>query len=251
MFFGSHERNNFEIHSLVTLGGIGVALPFIIKACRYGLSRDEIGGLCSSLEALVLRHRIIGTRADITSRVNDVFEKFTENDKDTSPIVSRIDWMKTTTDWWCAHWNNEKFREALQGGLNHSVAKFLLWKYENHLIGIGKGGSISRYDQIERPELEHIAPITEPESRPHGYDTYDEEFCNQFIDCLGNYLLLTRRHNRSIQNDPFLVKHEDYTWLAQQREVRKLVPHPDTGIWSRQIIQERKERIIAVIMAIC
>lgn len=99
-FFGKHERESFAIHSLISLGGIAVALPFVIKAYRYGLSLDEIGKLCSSLESLVLRHRLIGARADITSRINDVFEKFTENNKDILPIIERIEWMKTTTDWW-------------------------------------------------------------------------------------------------------------------------------------------------------
>jgi len=203
LFFGKHERENFTIHSLITLSGIAVALPFVIKAYRYGLTIEEIGKLCSSLESLVLRHRLIGTRADITSRINDVFEKFTESNKDTSSIISRIDWMKTTTDWWWAYWNNDKLKESLQGGINHSVAKYLLWKYENHLIRMGKGGSILRYDQIERPELEHIAPTTESEIKPHGYDTYDEEFRTHFLNCLGNYLLLTKKHNASIHNDSF------------------------------------------------
>jgi hypothetical protein len=67
LFFGDHERKNFEIHSLIALGGIAVALPFVIKAYSYDLPLDEIGKLCSSLESLVLRHRLIGTRADITS----------------------------------------------------------------------------------------------------------------------------------------------------------------------------------------
>jgi len=250
-FFNKDEKKNFSIHSLISLGGIAVALPFIIKAYRYDLSQNQIGKLCSALESLVLRHRLIGTRADITSRISDVFEGFTEGNKDISPIIERIEWLKTTTDWWWAYWNNDKLKESLQGGINHSVARYLLWKYENYLIGQGKGGSILRYDQIEQPELEHIAPTTEPDIKPHGYDVYDEEFVTKYIDCLGNYLLLTKSHNASIHNDPFPVKHKDYTWLAQQREVQSLVPDPNKGIWSREIIQKRKEKIINAIMENC
>jgi hypothetical protein len=186
-FFGKHERENFGIHSLITLGGIAIALPFIIKAYRYGLPINKIGTLCSSLENLVLRHRLIGTRADITSRINDVFEKFTESDKDIRPIIDRIEWMKTTSEWWWAYWNNEKLKESLQGGINHSVAKHLLWKYEVHLEQQGKNGySSTRFERIISQELEHIAPTTEPEIKPHGYDNYDEEFRNQYLNCLGN-----------------------------------------------------------------
>lgn len=249
-FFGKHERESFAIHSLISLGGIAVALPFVIKAYSYGLPLGEIGKLCSSLESLVLRHRLIGTRADITSRINGVFEKFTENNKDILPIIERIEWMKTTTDWWWAYWNNERLNESLQGGINHSVAKYLLWKYEIHLEQQGKAGySPTRFDRIISPELEHIAPTTEPENKPHGYDNYDEEFVNQYLNCLGNYLLLSKSHNCAVSNIPLSKKLATYTHNEQQREVRSLVP--ENGIWSKEIIQKRKDKIIGVIMTIC
>jgi len=250
LFFGSHEQNKFKIHSLVTLGGIAVALPFVIKAYRYDLSLDEIGRLCSSLESLVLRHRLIGTRADITSRINDVFEKFTANSKDISPITERIAWMKMTTDWWWAYWNNDKLSESLQGGINHSVAKYLLWKYEVHLEQKGQSGYLPTwFDKIIRPELEHIAPTTEPEIKPHGYGNYDEEFRNQYLNCLGNYLLLSKSHNCAVGNISLNQKLATYTHNEQQREVRSLVP--EDGIWSKEIIQKRKDKIITALIAMC
>ena len=249
-FFGKHERESFAIHSLISLGGIAVALPFVIKGYRYGLPLDEIGKLCSSLESLVLRHRLIGTRADITSRINDVFEKFTESNKDIAPIIARVDSMKTTTEWWWAYWNNDKLNESLQGGINHSVAKFLLWKYEIHLEQQGKSGySPTRFDRIISPELEHIAPTTEPESKPHGYDNYDDEFKNQYLNCLGNYLLLSKSHNCAVGNIPLSQKLATYTHNEQQREVKALIP--DNGIWSKEIIQKRKDKIVNVIMSNC
>ncbi|ABA57084.1 hypothetical protein Noc_0564 [Nitrosococcus oceani ATCC 19707] len=249
-FFGKHERENFAIHSLISLGGIAVALPFVIKAYRYGLSLDQIGKLCWSLESLVLRHRLIGTRANIISRINDVFEKFTESNKDISPVIDHIEWMKTTDDWWWAYWNNDRLKESIQGGINHSTAKYLLWKYEVHLEQQGKAGySPIRFDNIISPELEHIAPTTEPESKPHGYDDYDDEFRNQYLNTLGNYLLLSKSHNCAVGNILLSQKLATYTHNEQQREVRSLVPK--NGIWSKEIIQQRKNKIIGVIMIIC
>ncbi len=250
-FFGKHERENFAIHPLISLGGIAIALPFVIKAYRYGLSLDQIGKLCSSLESLVLRHRLIGTRADITSRINDVFEKFNESNKDTSSIINRIEWMKTTDDWWWAYWNNDRLKESLQGEINHSVAKYLLWKYEVHLEQQGKAGySPTRFDKIISPELEHIAPTKEPESKPHGYDDYDDVFRSQYLNCLGNYLLLSKSHNCAVGNIPLSQKLATYTHNEQQREVRRLALE-NGGIWNKEIIQQRKDKIIGVIMTIC
>ena len=248
-FFGKDERENIEIHSLITLGGFAIAIPFIIKAYTFGLQTKEIRQICSSMETLVLRHRLIGTRAELTSRINDVYQRFTIEQPEIQPIIDRIEWMKDTNDWWWAYWNNEHLKEAIQGGLNHSIAKFLLWKYENHLENQGKNGySLTRFDNIESPELEHIAPQTPTNGEPvaAGYCEYDEEFINQYIDCLGNYLLLSKSHNCSVGNKPFSEKRSTYKHLAQQREVQKMTT--ETEIWDKEKISLRKEKIIKFVL---
>ena len=93
------------------------------------------------------------------------------------------------------------------------------------------------------------ASTTEPESKPRGYDNYDEEFRNQYLNCLGNYLLLSKSHNCAVGNIPLASKLATYVHNEQQREVKGLVP--DNGIWSKEIIQKRKKRIIDVIMSSC
>lgn len=245
-FFGTDERENLEIHSLVTLGGIGIAMPFIIKAYKFGLPTSQINLLCTKLESMVLRHRLIGTRADITSRLNDVYQKFTSENPDTKPIIDRVEWMKTVSQdsWWWAYWNNKELERSIQGGINHSTAKYLLWKYENYLEGQGKSGyTATRFDKIVSPELEHIAPQTEnPET---GYDNYDEEFVNQYINCLGNYLLLSKSHNCSVGNKPFSDKRNSYNHLEQQREIQRMTA--DSLTWTKQLIQTRKDKIIKFI----
>lgn len=244
-FFGKDERENLEIHSLVTLGGIGIAIPFIIKAYSFGLSIQQISQLCNKLESVVLRHRLIGTRADITSRLNGVYKDFTTENSDINPIIDRINWLKVTQDWWWAYWNDTELERALQGGINHSTAKYLLWKYENHLENQGKSGyTPTRFDKIEKPELEHIAPQTEnPES---GYDSYDEEFVNQYINCLGNYLLLSKSHNCSVGNKPFADKRASYTHLEQQREIQRMTA--ENIQWTRELIQQRKDKIVKFVI---
>lgn len=243
IFFGKDEKESIQIHSLVALGRIGIAIPFIIKAYKFGLSREEINSLCDSLASIVLRDRLIGTKAYITSRLNDVFQKFTKDSPNIQPIIDRIQWMKETTGWW-AYWNNDALENAVQGNINHSTAKYLLWKYENHLKGQGKGGYIpTRFDSIENIELEHIAPQTPPaDPIEAGYPEYDEEFKNQFIDCLGNYLLVSKSHNCSIGNKPFSEKRASYNQLKQQLEIQEMTK--ENHNWTRELIQIRKEKII-------
>lgn len=243
-FFGADERKNLEIHSLVTLGEIGIAIPFIIKAYKFGLPTDQLNQLCSKLESIVLRHRLIGTTAKITSRLNDVYQKF--KDKDIKPIVDLIEWLKTAPpDYYWSYWNNEELERSIKGGINHSTAKFLLWKYENYLEGQRISGyKATRFDNIEDPELEHIAPQTEnPEA---GYDKYDEEFRNKYLNCLGNYLLLSKSHNCSVGNKPFLDKRSSYNHSEQQREIQKLTEENKT--WTKELIQHRKNKIVKFIV---
>lgn len=247
-FLSIDEKTNIEIHSLVTVGRIGIIIPFIIKAYNFSLPTQDINTLCKSFESIVLRHRLIGTRADITSRINSVFQDFTANNTSITPIIERIEYLKNvdSSNWWWSYWNNDQLLNSIQGKINNSTAKYILWKYEHHLKNNGKQGyHAQRYDNIDLPELEHIAPQTEnPEA---GYDKYDEEFRTQYLDCLGNYILLSMNHNRSIGNKPFNEKRDSYTYLEQQLEVQRMTT--DNIIWARQLIQKRKQKIIDFILA--
>ncbi len=250
-FFGKDERDNIEIHSLITLGGFATAIPFVIKAYTFGLHTNEICKICSTMEIMVLRHRLIGTRAELTSRINDVYQKFTSDQPDIKHIVDRIEWMRNVPNdsWWWAYWNKNELEKSIQGRMHHSTAKYILWKYENYIENQGKNGySITRFDKIENPELEHIAPQTPTNGEPiaAGYCIYDEEFRNQYIDCLGNYLLISKSHNCSIGNKPFSEKRSSYNHLSQQREIQKLTEQDNT--WDREKIEKRKAKIINFIL---
>lgn len=240
-FFNS-EREYIIYHSLILFGNNGLLFPFFIKALLYKISENNMLRLASSLESIFVRARIIGTRADLTSRLNDIFQKF---DGDVEPIITRIDWMKKQDGWW-GYWNDKEFERSLQGWIRHDLGKILLWKYENYLIqSEGKlGYSPIRYDAILNPHLEHIAPQTE--NPKNGYGEYDDEFKNQYIDCLGNYLLLSAYHNISIGNIPFEQKRETYTQLRQQQEVLEMTEAD--RYWDKDKIKMRKDKILKFLL---
>lgn len=235
------EKNNITLHSLTILGRFGIMMPFMIKALMYRVSSEDLEKLAKALESILIRNRVIGTRADLTPRLDDVYKKFTG---DIAEIVGRIRWMKKQNGWW-GYWNDEEFTRALQGEIHHELAKILLWKYENYLIESGKNGYAPiRYDSIKAPQLEHIAPQTEnPQS---GYCEYDEDFRNQYLECLGNYLLLSGYHNISIGNIPFEAKRSTYTQLRRQQEVRDMTE--SDHVWNKEKIAHRKAKIIDFLM---
>lgn len=250
-FFGKDERGNIEIHSLITLGGFTIAVPFVIKAYTFGLNISSICKLCSSLESLVLRHRLIGTRAELISRINEVYQAFTVEHPQIEPLIEKVKLMKDmpNDNWWWAYWNTSALEKSIQGGMNRTIAKFLLWKYENYLKSQGKSGySPMRFQDVISPELEHIAPQTPTNGEPiaAGYCDYDEEFLNQYIDCLGNYLLISKTHNSSIGNIPFSQKRNTYSRLEQQTEIQKMTE--TVHVWNKELILKRKDKIIRFIL---
>lgn len=246
-FFGKDERENFDIHSLVTLGGIGIAVPFILKAYRFGVPTTTIATLCQNFEALVLRNRLIGTRADITSRLSRVYSEFTIKNANIEPIVNQINDLKHTDHGWWNYWNNAELEKSLAANISHDSARFLLWKYENHLKSLSNPGYLPlRASEISRPELEHIAPTKEPKEKPHGYGEYNDEFRNQYQNCLGNYLLLSKLHNINVSNNPFPDKLQTYNDLKQHNEIKEFIT--ETGLWDNFAINNRNKKIVKFVM---
>ena len=237
--FLQQERGNMVYHALLVSADKGIMFPFVIKAMRNGMEQNGLNLLAKSLEQIFLRNRIIGTRANLLWRLNKCYQEMGSN---AMTVVNHIEWMKNRNDWW-GYWNNEELARCLNMGMNHQTAKFLLWKYENYLIASGKSGySPVRYDSIETPHLEHIAPQTENKEADNGYCPYDEDFYNRYLECLGNYLLLSGSHNMSLSNGRFQIKRDSYTYLQQQSEVRRMTKND--LLWNKEKIHQRHLKIV-------
>lgn len=248
LFFSA--KSIYEIYSFAILGATQM-MPFVIKAYEFNIPESDKAELFSALESLVLRHRIIGTRAHLEDRMNEKYSEFTKDNMDIRPIIEHIKMIKNPPErwWWWQYWSNQNFENALQGWLPSNIAKHLLWKYENYLRSKEKKGyKFMPMDQIENPQLEHIAPQTPTDETPiaAGYCIYDEEFKNSYLDCLGNYLLISQSHNCSIGNVPFKDKRNSYTVLLQHREVQEMTK--DKIVWNKKKINMRHDKILDFIM---
>ena len=237
-----NEKESYEIYSLALLGKTQM-IPFVIKAYEYNIPDTDKTELFAALESLVLRHRIIGCRAHLEDRIDDVYSYFTKDEPAVTTIVARIKWLEKEADnYWAGYWKNDKYKDALSGELDHKMAIHLLWKYENHLRR--KGYNFIPMSQIDKPELEHIAPQTPPDCGPRkgGYCNYTQKFIDEYLDCLGNYLLISKSHNCSIGNIPFMEKRDSYTVLEQQREIQRMTEN--NCVWDIPKIEERHNKIV-------
>ena len=238
------EKSNMAYHSLMVSAEKGIMFPFFIKAMRNNMSQEDLNKLAKVLEQIFLRNRIIGTRAVLLWRLNDCYKEMTT---DVMVVVNHIEDLKTWNGWW-GFWNNTELARCLNMGMDHKIAKILLWKYENYLEAQGKPGyKFRRYDAIEEPHLEHIAPQTENEEPDNGYCPYDEEFYNQYLETLGNYMLISGSHNMSLSNAKFQIKRDSYVYLQQQLEVRAMTEQDK--IWNKEKIHLRHEKIVNFLMS--
>lgn len=247
--FYRDDRKYYGVDTMITFGDITTLLPFVLKAYKYDIPKKSLSILCQQLTCLRLRDKIIGTRADLLSRLNDVYKNFSQQESSIQEILDRIKFIKTSSSdsWWWAYWNNDRLKENIQGLTDRTLSKFILWQYENFLLSQGKSGYSHRsLKDIASPQLEHISPQTPTNNEPiaAGYDEYDENYVNECIDNLGNYLLLSASHNESIGNKPFIEKRASYTQLLQQREIMDLT----TNHWGRKQIFQRQIKLVNFVL---
>lgn len=255
LFYEQDRKKYYDIHSIISLNSYNnIIIPFVIKAYQFSLSKDEICRLCRLLEAFLIHQLVIGHRADISRRLKDVFKEFNEINTDIKPIEDLFKRLFSGTDngWW-NYWTDKEFKNAINWA-SHNTLKFILWKYENYLLkrqsGNGYEFVFKPYNSIEKKQVEHIAPQTPTNGEPvaAGYCEYDEEFKLNFLNNIGNYLLISQKHNVVIGNKSFARKRETYSHLEQQKEVVDMTR--DSEIWDKAKIQEREGKLMEFIKEI-
>ncbi|WP_172437674.1 DUF262 domain-containing protein [Acidithiobacillus marinus] len=242
-FFGEWSFQNADIHSLVSLGDINMALPFVLKAYLYGLPLAEIGQLSRALESIILRDKLIG-EGDLHVVLGDVFSRFTKADNDLSPIITQIDWMKTADHSLFGSWSNSKLHELLQHwSPDEHLATFLLWKYEMLLEQQINGSSRHLWAKLGEFELDYIGHpcITEQDDYAH-----DSEYVVRGTT-LGNMMLCSKSDRCELGKTPVAQKLPGYIHNEQQKEVKRLVA--ENAAWSGALMGQRNDTIITHIIS--
>lgn len=198
-----------------------------------------------SLEIIAFRDKLVKTRADLASRLNEVL-KF-------DSVESLISGLKEICsgeegEWW-KYWRDEAIQNALVRIYieNKNILPYLFMRYENYLRNSNaktKGQSFKLND-IEKPEIEHIAPQTETikesgKRQANGYCKYDSKFLEFFLNCIGNLVLISKSHNCSIGNEPFVEKLASYKeqgLLRQLTEISSFVIKENQ--WDKDAIGKR------------
>ncbi len=217
--------------------------PFIIKGYKFfGDNEGKLNTLYHILEVAVFRYRLINSRADIISRLNEILTKFNGDLNDLKEHFK----AKFNDAW---YWGDNRVEEYLDGHMwKNRVVHYLLWRYEKHIQN--KGYDIGN-GSIEDEQIEHISPRTPTEGEPlaSGYEVdennaYDKDFIEGYLHCLGNLMLISSSHNSSIGNKAFKKKLKSYNanpLLNQQAEIQNFAAD---GKWTKDSINDRHENIV-------
>lgn len=219
--------------------------PFVIKGYKYFNDNEKsLNTLYNILEVVVFRYRLINSRADFISRLNEILLGF---DGDLEKLKNHFK-NKLNEAW---YWGDNRTKEYLMGYMyENRVLNYLLWKYEDSIqnsgYSIGNGG-------IENEQIEHISPQRPTNGDPiaTGYDVdenneYPEGFSEKELNCIGNLMLISGSHNASIGNKPFsnkLISYKSNPLLKQQSEINNFIEN-DAIKWGATEIWKRHYKIV-------
>lgn len=220
--------------------------PFIIKGYKYlGDNNTKLNQLYHILEIVTFRYKLASSKADFLSRINEILLGF-EGNLDSL----RNHFKNKFNETW--YWSDDRINDILDGHMyQNPTLHYILFKYENSIQN--KGYKIEGVE-IDSINIEHISPQKPPDDSiiAHGYETdtnnqYDEEFTNEYLNCLGNLLLISESHNKSIGNKAFKDKLNSYKQnplFNQQAEIKRFVKDEIEPIWNKKCIDDRHNAIV-------
>lgn len=235
-FFDFKQFEVTDIAKSIAMLDRAAVYPFVIRA--YAIMRDdqnELDKIFRLLEIMAFRDRIAYTRADLTSKLNSAL-KF----KNADELREKLSLICTTYK----YWNDERLKDNLIYIDDKKLLNYIFIRYENFLRQ--KDSNLRGYifeNNVKNPQIEHISPQTQDEeSIANGYNKYDDEFYDSYLDSIGNKVLIAGSHNASISNKPFSDKLKSYenTDLMQLKEIKIFT---DNAVWDKEAIDKRHEKL--------
>jgi len=242
-----------NIINLNYLKNYAISYPFLIKAYAINADIEEINRLAKLLENLTFRHLLRGGRAEIESKLNKYLINMENHN-----IQEYINSIKEGILYVWEYWSDDVIEECLNSGqfYGNRVDNYLLWRYELFISSDNYPLSpkVTYKDFIENESIEHIAPQKQPNDKVEtGYGDYDGKETPQngivsgdWMNSVGNLLLISRKHNSAIGNKPFNIKLKSYgedNLLNQQKEIINFIKDKDNPIWDVTAIEKRHDKI--------
>jgi uncharacterized protein with ParB-like and HNH nuclease domain len=255
------NSTDFDMTNINYLNNFALSYPFLIKAYAMKANIKEIERFAKLFENLTFRYLIRGGRAELESRLN----YYLINLENISEQIEEIKNAILYESWW-GYWSDNEMKKHLQSGwfYGNRVDNYLLWRYELFISSKDYPVSpkVSYKDFISNESIEHIAPQTPTDGKPvaNGYGIYDDKknpekgiVSGEWMNSIGNLMLISQKHNSSIGNEPFSTKLKSYgedNLLNQQKEIKDFVGDKNNPVWDVKAIEKRSKKIVEAAMEI-
>ncbi|MCC6724062.1 MAG: DUF262 domain-containing protein [Saprospiraceae bacterium] len=251
------KSTDSSIKDLFYLGNMALSFPFLIQARRLNATEETKNRLIRLLENITFRYLLRGGRAELESRLNPFLTSLNSAES-IDKSIGDIIW-KIQNDWWWSYWNDNSMHQYLSGHFyRNRVDNYFLWKYELYISNENHPAPhrVTFSDLISNESIEHIAPVTETngDSVSHGYGNYDDKenpekgiISGGWLNCVGNLMLISQKHNSSIGNKHFGHKLESYgrdNLLNQQKQIIDFVEDKSNPVWDVAAISKRQEAMV-------
>ena len=255
------------VADLRCLNNMALSYPFFMAFDRLRTSEATFHRLAHFLENITFRNLLRGGRADIRSRLNDYLTGLIgihisdDFDEVLNIRINDMIYNLKTSDWW-SYWNDNEMKSRIDSGYfyQNRVDNYVLWKYELYLSNqeYPMPLTLTYEELIHNESIEHIAPQTPAGDNPHvnGYGEYQGENgieTGGWMNCLGNLMLISQKHNSAIGNRPFEQKLASYgkdNLLNQQKEIVEFVEDREHPVWDVKAIEKRQKKILTAVMEI-
>ncbi len=229
------------------------SMPLVLKLCHYNSNGMGVRNIPAIDKALMLVEKILFKMTYTLGgyRTNNLITiaKQYKSDEYESLIVNLTDRCNCGFKW---YWDfNGDCLRYFTANKNHyrSELRYVLYKYENYLRAKARQPLLSPdectnvfRDVSVSNTLDHITPQTP------DFIEYSEEFCNEYLNNIGNLSLLTwgnnsakKNHNPAnedvmeMYNSIFYSQKEIYETLKREKQ------------WTEKQIAERRDKIVEFI----
>lgn len=252
---------SFYTANLKCMNNMAFSYPMLIKAKLSNVSDEVFIRLIKLMENLTFRSLVRGGRADIISRLQSVIQNVNDTDSLNKQIDS-VKWSLNNDGWW-GYWSDREMLNHIKSGwfYGNRVDNYLLWRYEQYLCNDNyPTPKISYADVISNESIEHIAPQTQANPLDNDYGVYEDKenpnegiVSGEWMNSVGNLMLMAGRQNSSLGNCPFADKLQVYgrdNLLNQQKEIIEFVTDKEHPVWDKSSIERRCNKIVSAVKEI-
>ena len=219
--------------------------PFFFQLCDslYYTDLERLNDICELMLEFMIRYRIVQPSAGggaLSNKIRSIMERISTGEcqmskKDIYTLLSNNENSEASR-----YPSNGEFINALKGSVTIKNARVLLYQYARR-----KGEEILPFDS--GITVEHLMPQDIDEKKEEGQwwiknlggkDNW-KDVHNEFLNCIGNMALVSRRLNSIMSNGPWDDKRKELSQKAMGKETQKVAKMDK---WSKLQLNNRNKR---------